>query len=167
VTGVRRWQVATVVLALALSGALVALGLTMSSLSHERALTDAGRQAQVAARKAVVSMTTYDYRTLSHDFAWVDEAGTAKFRKQYAEVSAPIKKLVLALRARAEGSVVASAAEVKDADHVVVLVFVDQTLSNPGQSQPGLDQPRVTMTMVRQGGRWLVDEVKLNNLTTQ
>ncbi|MCW2857404.1 MAG: hypothetical protein JWR52_3019 [Marmoricola sp.] len=166
-TASKRWQVATGVLAVALVAALVVLVLTLRSLSHEHDLTDAGTQAQAAARKAVVSMTTYDYRTLPHDFAWVDDAGTAKFRKQYAEVSAPIKKLVLQLKAHAVGSVVASAAEVKDVDHVLVLVFVDQTLSNPGQAQPGLDQPRVTMSMVRQGGRWLVDEVKLNNLTTQ
>lgn len=163
----RRWQVAAGVLAVALVAALVVLVLTMRSLSHERDLSDAGKQAEAAARKAVVSMTTYDYQTIPRDFAWVNDAGTAKFRKQYAEVSAPIKKLVAQLKARAVGSVVASAADVQDVDHVTVLVFVDQTLTNPGQSQPGLDQPRVTMSMVRQGGRWLVDEVKLNNLTGQ
>ncbi len=163
----RRWQVAAGVLAVALVAVLVVLVLTMRSLSHERDLSDAAKQAEAAARKAVVSMTTYDYQTIPRDFAWVNDAGTAKFRKQYAEVSAPIKKLVAQLKARAVGSVVASAADVQDVDHVTVLVFVDQTLTNPGQSQPGLDQPRVTMSMVRQGGRWLVDEVKLNNLTGQ
>lgn len=163
----RRWQVAVGVLAVALVAALVVLVLTMRSLSHERDLSDAGKQAEAAALKAVVSMTTYDYRTIPRDFAWVNDAGTAKFRKQYAEVSAPIKKLVVAQKAHAVGSVVASAADVTDADHVTVLVFVDQTLTTPGVAQPGLDQPRVTMSMVRQGGRWLVDDVKLYNLTGQ
>ena len=131
-------------------------------------LAAAGKSADQAARKAVVEMTSYDYRTVRTDFAWVDDAGTARFRKQYAEVSAPIKKLVVKLKARAKGTVVASAPVVKDADHVTVLLFVDQEISNPGNgsgAQRGLDQPRVTMQMVRQGGRWLVDKVKISSLS--
>jgi Mce-associated membrane protein len=128
------------------------------------ALQQAGTQAQAAARRAVIEMTTYDYRTVDKDFAWVDDAGTAAFRQHYAQVSSPIKQLVVRMQAKAQGSVVASATEVKDADHVVVLLFVDQVITNPGQSGKGLDQPRVTMSMVRQGGRWLVQDVSLNTL---
>ncbi|RNL79563.1 hypothetical protein [Nocardioides marmorisolisilvae] len=132
-------------------------------------LAAAGKAANKAARVAVVEMTTYDYKSVNKDFAWVDDAGTAKFRKQYAEVSAPIKKLVVQLKAKANGTVVDSAPIVKDADHVTVLLFVDQTISNPGSGstgpQKGLDQPRVTMKMVRQGGRWLVDEVNISSLS--
>lgn len=129
------------------------------------AFAQAGRSAEKAARAAVTSMTTYDYATLEKDFSWVDDAGTAKFRQHFEEVSVPIKKLVLARKADARGSVVASAADVRDADHVTVLLFVDQVLTIPGQTQHGLDQPRVTMSMVRQNGRWLVDDVQLNSLT--
>lgn len=132
------------------------------------ALAAAGKAADRAARTAVVEMTSYDYRTVTKDFSWVDEAGTAKFQKQYAEISAPIKKLVVQLRATAKGTVVASAPVVKDTSHVTVLLFVDQAITNPGNGstgpQRGLDQPRVTMQMVRQGGRWLVDEVKISSL---
>lgn len=161
------------VIALALAAAmLLTVGLggwrlhsEHSDLSEARALTAAGVGAEAAARSAVVRMTSYDYASIDKDFAWVDDAGTAKFRKQYVEVSAPIKKLVLQLKAHAEGNVVAAAPEVRDRNHVTVLMFVDQTLTNPSDKTPGLDQPRVTMTMVRQDGRWLVDEVKLSNLT--
>jgi Mce-associated membrane protein len=145
---------------------------TGGSQGEDRAvrLVAAGKAADKAARVAVVEMTTYDYRTVAKDFAWVDDAGTAKFQKQYAEVSKPIKKLVVQLKAKATGSVVASAPNVKDADHVTVLLFVDQEISNPGTGgsapQRGLDQPRVTMQMVRQDGRWLVDEVKISNLAS-
>ena len=129
----------------------------------------AGKAADRAARRAVVEMTSYSYKTVDQDFRWVDDAGTHKFQKQYAEVSKPIKTLVVQLRATAKGTVVASAPIVKDADHVTVLVFVDQAISNPGTGgadpQRGLDQPRVTMQMVRQGGRWLVDEVKISSLS--
>ena len=58
---------------------------------------------------------------------------------------------------------------IPNADHVTVLIFVDQEISNPGTGgsdpQKGLDQPRVTMKMVRQGGRWLVDEVNISSLS--
>ena len=132
------------------------------------ALAAAGKAADKAARAAVVEMTSYDYRTVAKDFAWVDDAGTAKFQEQYAEISAPIKKLVVQLKATAKGTVVASAPLVKDTHHVTVLVFVDQAISNPGNGstgqQRGLDQPRVTMQMVKEGGRWLVDQVKISSL---
>jgi Mce-associated membrane protein len=133
------------------------------------ALAAAGKAADAAARKAVVEMTSYDYRTVTTDFAWVDDAGTAKFRQQYAEVSAPIKRLVVSLKATAKGTVVASAPVARDIDHVTVLLFVDQEISNPGSGstkpQRGLDQPRVTMEMLRQDGRWLVDDVRISSLS--
>lgn len=133
------------------------------------ALAAAGKAADKAARVAVVEMTSYDYRSVATDFAWVDEAGTTKFQKQYAEVSAPIKKLVVQLKAKAKGTVIDSAPIVKDVDHVTVLLFVDQEISNPGTGgsdpQRGLDQPRVTMQMVRKDGHWLVDEVKISSLS--
>ncbi len=128
---------------------------------------EAGEGAEAAARKAVVAMTSYRYQSVEEDFSWVEEAGTDKFRDQYAEVSKPVKELVVRLKARASGSVVASAPIVHDADHVTVLLFVDQELISEGSSdQPsrGLDQPRVTMSMVREGGRWLVDSVDLKSL---
>lgn len=142
-----------------------------SAPSDDRAaaLLQAGKDADAAARKAVIRMTTYDYRTADDDFSWVDDAGTDRFRAQYAEVSKPIRTLVVRLKATATGTVVDSAPRVEDARHVTVLLFVDQEISNPGsgsgEPQRGLDQPRVSMSMVLQDGRWLVDEVQLGTLS--
>jgi len=133
------------------------------------AYAEAGEAAEEAARAAVVAMTSYRYRTADQDFAWVEDAGTDKFRDQYAEVSKPVKELVVRLKANAEGSVVASAPVVEDEDHVTVLLFVDQELtsqSSTGEPSRGLDQPRVIMTMVREDGRWLVDAVELKSLNS-
>lgn len=158
-------RVPVVVLAVLLAAAVVALTLVTLAWRHERDLRDAGSAAEKAARTAVVEMTTYDYKSLDHDFAWVDDAGTTKFREHFAKATAPLKTLVTAEKASAQGSVVASAAHVQDTSHVTVLLFVDQTLTKPGQTQRSLDQPRVEMTMVEQGGRWLVDDVSLVSLT--
>ena len=153
-----------VALAAALIAALVGLGLVWQAWDHQRDLDDAGRDAQRAARAAAVAMTSYDYRTADKDFGWVDTAGTAKFRTQYAEVSAPIRQLVVRTKAHAEGSVVQSAVRVRDDRHATVLLFVDQVLTSEGSADREVDQPRVVMTMVRQGSRWLVDEVELGSL---
>src|SRR5690348_17235392 len=87
------------------------------------ALAAAGKAADKAARAAVVEMTSYDYKTVDQDFGWVDDAGTTKFKKHYREVSKPIMKLVVQLKAKATGTVVASAPLPKDNAHVTVLLF--------------------------------------------
>jgi Mce-associated membrane protein len=169
----KQWKLVAAVLALLLVAALITLVVLARHSEDDASVPDASAQvrldaehdADAAAKKAAVSLTTYDWATLDEDFSWAEDAGTAKFQDQYAEVSAPIRKLVLELKAHAEGSVVDSAARATDADHVTVLLFVDQTLTNQGSSERKLDQPRMTMSMVREGGRWLVDEVKLSNLT--
>lgn len=170
----RGWRLLSGVLALALVGALVALGLvvgnddtTADGSGEAYALSDAGTQAEKAARSAAVHMTTYSSTTLATDFDWVDTAGTPKFRTYYREVSEPIKKLVRQLGSKAVGSVVDSAPKVRDVDHVTVLLFVDQVITGRDATDRQLDQPRVTMSMVRSDGRWLVDEVKLRNLLTR
>jgi Mce-associated membrane protein len=157
----------------ALVASLVGLGFALSDTGSAKSdaaatkaldLSRASAGAERAARAAAVHLTTYDYRTLATDFSWVQDAGTAKFRKEYAEISAPVKKVVAQLRVHAVGSVDDSAAKAKDADHATVLLFVDQTLTSATDSERKLVTPRITMTMVRVGGRWLVDEVALRNL---
>jgi len=155
-----------VVLALALAACLVALGLLWQDLSERRELDQAGEQAERAARKAVTAMTTYDHRTLDEDFAWVEEAGTVRFQEFFAESSKQARAFIEEIRARATGEVVAAAADVEDAERVDVLLFVDQTITSRGEEGSRIDQPRVTMTMVREGEVWLVDEVQVNNLLT-
>jgi Mce-associated membrane protein len=73
---------------------------------------------------------------------------------------------IQSLKAKAVGTVIDSSATAADAGHVKVLLFVDQKIRSEQESRPGLDQPRVTMQMVREDGEWLVDEVQLNNLVS-
>jgi Mce-associated membrane protein len=165
-----RWRTASIVLTVGLVICLAGLvhelstDGTSSQADHALVVSRAESGAEKAARVAAVHLTTYDYRSLDTAFSWVDDAGTAKFRKEYAKVSAPIKKVVAQLKVHAVGSVDDAAAEAKDADHATVLLFVDQTLTSGTSSERKLVTPRVTMTMVRTGGHWLVDEVAVRNL---
>lgn len=127
----------------------------------------AATAAEEAARAAVTRMTTYDFRTVEEDFSWVDDAGTTGFQETFADATADAVEVIKGLRSSALGTVIDSAATIEDAGSVKVLLFVDQELTAPGQEQPKLEESRVTMQMVRQDGRWLVDEVELQNLLGQ
>jgi Mce-associated membrane protein len=172
---VAQWRMVAGVLAVLLLAAVVTLGVLISKRDPEtgsssgsagaQQLQEAEHAAEQAARKDAVALTTYDWSSLEADFAWAKSDGTTAFQARYAQVSAPIRDFVLKIKAHAVGSVVASAATAKDADHVTVLLFVDQAITNETNSERRLDQPRMSMSMVRSGGRWLVDDVKINNLT--
>ena len=146
-----------------LVAALVGLALLWShdrDLQHQADLRAAEDAAAGAASDIAEQMTSYDYRTVGQDFAWVRDDGTASFRKTYEESTKPIQRLVVRTRAHAEGKVSDAAATAQDADHVTVLLFVDQALQHPG-GRTRTDSSRVVMDMVFQGGRWLVDDVQL------
>lgn len=162
-----RSRAVVLLLTVALVAALVGLGLSWRAYDEQRDLAEAGREAEAAARAAVTSMTTYDHETVEEDFAWVEEAGTQDFQQFFAESSSRARELITAVRASAQGEVVASAANVVSTDEVEVLLFVDQRITSAGEEGTRLDQPRVTMHMVRRDGRWLVDRLQVNNLLTE
>ena len=166
--GVRRWV--PVLLAVALAAALVAVGLLWQAGHEQRqdaaanaALIEAGAQARAAAERAAVAMSTYDYRTVEEDFAWVDTAATEEFQQRFSEISLPSINLVKTLESSAKGEVVDSGVVVEDATHVKVVLFVDQRITGKGEGTSEPDQSRVTMHMVEQGGVWLVDDVELKS----
>lgn len=170
------WRTVAIGLALALTLALAGLvvvlvrddaGPTRGSDATAETLLAAEADAEKAARAAAISLTTYDYQTLDTDFDWVVTAGTPAFRDRYADVVTATRKVVTELKVHAVGSVDAAAATAQDADHVTVLLFVDQTLTSDAGAERRLATPRVRMSMVRSGSRWLVDDAAVRNLLEQ
>lgn len=165
-------RVTALVLALSLTATLVVVALLLrdddpapqANDASASALLDASTGAQKAARDAVVRMTTYDYRTIEKDFGWVDDAGTDAFQTYFTKSRRDVTPVIRHDRVIAKGAVIQSAAKAIDADHATVLLFVDQIIRVAGQRGTKIDQPRVTLDMVRQDGRWLVDKVHLNGL---
>jgi Mce-associated membrane protein len=160
-------------LVLALVASLVAVVLLWRDRddAEERAdsstsLVDASLEAEQAARDSVTRLTSYSFRTADESFDWVEEYGTEKFQENFAGAAEAAIAYIKSLKATAVGTVIDSAATAADADHVKVLLFVDQEIRSQGKPGSRLDQPRVTMQMVRQGGEWLVDEVQVNNLVS-
>lgn len=126
----------------------------------------AGVGAEAAARSAVERMTTYTFATVEDDFTWVEDAGTDRFQAYFAGATNDAVAVIKSLGASATGTVIDSAPSVTDVTHVNVLLFVDQEITTRKQTESKLDQPRVSMQMVLQDGRWLVDEVAVNDLLT-
>lgn len=168
-----RVLVGVVALVVALVTAVVVAGLlgddeTRRAAGSQRLAAEAraAEAAEQAARRAVVAMTTYDAATVEEDFGWVEEVGTAAFRETFAPATGDLVDLIAELDSSAEGTVIASAATVRDPRDVEVLLFVDQEITAPGV-RPRLEEQRVRMQMVREGGRWLVDEIEIDNLLTR
>ena len=134
-------------LVVALVASLVALVLVWQDRddAEERAdsadaLVDASVAAEKVAREAVTRMTTYSYRTIEEDFAWVDEVGTQKFQENFGGAVDDSVTYITSLKAQAVGTVIDSSATAADADHVKVLLFVDQKIRSE-QADPSRARP--------------------------
>ncbi len=150
-------------LTVVLIAALVALALAWRAERHQSALRSAGTSATAAARTVAVDLTTYDYRTVKADHARVAALGTPRFRSYFASVGAKSAAVVRSLHVTARGRVIAAAPLVRDTSHVRVLLFVDQVVSARDTKGSHTEEPRISMQMVHDGGRWLVDTVQLED----
>lgn len=155
----------TAALGVLLVVALIALGVTWRAERHQVALHDAGVQAERAARTVATALTTYDYRHLGAQRATVRSLGTSRFQRYFGSVSGQSAKAVVSLRATATGKVLDAAPDVADTSHVAVLLFVDQTVTGKGIRGTRTEEPRMRLSMVEVGGRWLVDAVELENVS--
>lgn len=163
----RRHRVLVGALVLALVASLVVLALVWREWSQLQDRAAAEDAAERAARQAVLAMTTYDHETLEQDFAWVERVGTEDFEEFFRRSSKRARTYIEKVEASATGEVVASAADVQGPDRVEVLLFVTQTITRAGAGDKRVDRPRVTMTMVRVDGEWLVDHVELSGALTR
>lgn len=155
-TGPRR---STVILS-TISVALVA-ALAFVLLRSDADDSTARQEALEAATTAAIDLTTYRHTQLERDFAWVDDAATDAFAKEYAIANEPLRDIITRLEADAVGTVVEASATVESPDRVTVLLFVDQTITNGTDDKTRVERNRVVMSMVERGGAWLVDDVEL------
>lgn len=128
---------------------------------RDNALHEARSSAVASAREYAVALTTYDYQTLRGDFTKVSSNATGAFAKEYKQVSSNLTKLIKRNKAVSEGNVTAAGLVSGNTDRAVVLLFVDQTITNSKISKPRIDRNRMRMTLLRENERWLIDNVEL------
>ncbi len=150
--------VATVAVLAVCAAALAAVA--AERVSHRHAVDRARENGIAAATTGVASVLSYDYRHLSADFQKAEALLTPRFRKEYDRTTAAgVKPLAAKYKAQSSAHVSAAGTVSVSPDRVVVLVFVDQTVTNSQLAAPRLDRSRIDVTIVHQGGRWLIDRL--------
>ena len=121
----------------------------------------AAQQARTAAEKYTLVLTSIDTKNVDKNFADVLAGSTGEFKDMYAKSSAQLRQLLVDNKAAAHGTVVESAVQSATADKAVVLLFVDQSISNTAVPEPRIDRSRIKMTMENVDGQWLAEKVEL------
>ncbi len=152
----------------------LAAGLVFTSVRLHNADTNAGklRQAEAvdaartsslaAAETYAVEIASYNYKTLSAGFAAVTAHSTPSFTKTFQKSSALLEPVLTKYKAVAKATVVAAGLTSCTTQQAVAVVLLNQTVTNTAQKKgPTTDESRVSMTLVHEGGHWMIDQVKL------
>lgn len=158
--GRRKWVLVGIVVAvfvavLALSGFL---GWTV--LQNQQ-VAQAGKQAQDAAVSYAQILTSIDSDKVDENFNQVLAGATGEFKDMYSQSSMQLRQLLIDNKASAHGVVMESAVQSATKDKVVVLLFVDQSVSNSTVPDPRIDRSRIKMTMDKVDGQWRASKVEL------
>lgn len=127
--------------------------------THQLAL--AGQQAQQAAVTYAQALTSIDSNNVDQNFRQVLDGATGEFKDMYTQSSVQLRQLLIENKATAHGAVVDSAIQSESTHTVVVLLFIDQTVTNTQLPDPRMDRSRIKMTMQKVDGRWLASKVQL------
>ena len=152
--------VVTTLLCVPLAAALPTLATREGdALTAERARSAAA----AAAKQAVETVLSYDYRTIDDDIANARDDATGEFAAQYAASADQLAAQASQTKAIVQATASQPAVVAADGDQVVVLLFVDQAsvkqLADAGSPTTRIDQSRVRVTMSRTGDRWLISQL--------
>lgn len=154
--GPRARRTLTVVVALVVVIAVAAVTVLAVLLIRAHSRDTAAAEATASARDSVATLLSYDASALDADLGRSRSLIAPEFGPEFDRLveqliapSARQTKLVT----RAE--VLRTAAISAEPDRVEVLAFLRQTTTRPG-SEPAITGSRATVTLTRDGGRWLV-----------
>ena len=128
---------------------------------QEHQIKQAGEQAQQAAIAYAQVLTSIDSNNVDQNFRQVLDGATGEFKDMYTQSSVQLRQLLIDNKATAHGVVVDSAIQSESTNKVVVLVFIDQTVTNTQAPDPRIDRSRIKITMEKVDGRWRASKVQL------
>ena len=136
---------------------LLGAGWLYWDVSQRRAAQRSGTEALQAARDSIVAILSYRPESAERE---LETAAEDRLTGQFLQDYSQLIKTVVAPNARQQGvsaaaRVPAAAVISADADRVVVLAYVDQTMT-VGTADPTRTDSSVRVTMERVDGRWLV-----------
>ena len=130
-------------------------------LLQEHRQDDLRRSAAEEASRLVVQLATYDHADVDANLDAVAAEATPGFAARYREVSDGLRDLLASGEGTSTGTVSHSAVESIDGDTAVVLVFLDQEVTNVTVPDGRVDFSRMVVTVVSDGDRWLLDDAQL------
>lgn len=130
-------------------------------LWQQHRLASAAAAGQHAAVDYAQVLTSIDSDKVDDNFDAVVNGATGEFKDTYTKASVQLRQLLIDNKATAQGTVVESAVQSKSRDKVVVLLMVNQSITNTTRPDPRVDRIRMKMTMQRVDGHWLASKVEL------
>ena len=142
-----------------------ALAFTLIHFNEQPSNTSQRISVLNAAATYGAELSTYDYKNLNGPgsaWAQVEANATPAFRKDFAKTSGDLAKLLHQYNATAVGHVLNAGLQNLTSSRAVVLLFIDQDVTNTVQQPHKTVQPlRVLITLVRQNGKWLIDNLQV------
>jgi Mce-associated membrane protein len=125
--------------------------------SHER------EEAAVikAARYNVRDLMSYDYRSIDKDMDRALSRTTGSFHDTMSKAMEANRDDFVSLKAVAKVKVIAAAAQSMTDSRAMVLLFVDQTVTNSRTPGPTTDRTRIVMTLSKVAGGWRISKLTL------
>ncbi len=108
------------------------------------------------AKQYAIDFASYSYKTLDADYARVKSHLTGSFVADYEKAAEALKPVVQKYQGGATATVEGAGIESYDGTHATVVVFLDQTIVNSTSKTPRVDRNRLSLTLERVGGTWLV-----------
>ncbi|MDA0249846.1 MAG: Mce protein [Actinomycetota bacterium] len=158
---IRRSSLRNAALAAAFVVLLAATGFLGWQVLQDRQLRQASEEAQRAAVSYAQVLTSIDSDKVDENFKEVLDGATGEFKDMYSQSSVELRQLLVENKATARGVVVDSAVQSASKDKAVVLLFVDQSVSNTKLPDPRIDRSRMKMTLEKVDGRWRASKVEL------
>ncbi|HEV2361347.1 MAG TPA: hypothetical protein VGS21_06580, partial [Acidimicrobiales bacterium] len=151
-----------VLVGLAVAAGLVIVALHFRSERNQAANVANARDTALAAAKTyAVAIGTYNWQHLDQDFQIVLDHSTSSFQTSYKQSSGALKTDLVKFHATSNATVVAEGVESATTTRVVVLVFLDQTVTNSTQKAPTTDRSQLEMTLLWQHNGWFINNVTL------
>lgn len=144
-----------------LGGLLVGTGILGWQVWQQHQIKQASMEAQRAAISYAQVLTSIDSNKVDENFKDVLDGATGEFKDMYSQSSVELRQLLIENKATAHGVVVDSAVQEASKNKAVVLLFVDQSVSNTKLPDPRIDRSRMKMTLEKVDGRWRASKVEL------
>lgn len=154
-------RVITVVAGVTFVAALGFSGFVGWQLKQQDDTAAAGRAALAVAQTYAVALTSVDNQNIDQNFAQVLNGATGEFKDMYSQSASQLRQVLIDNKAVSKGTVVDAAIKSASKTEVVVLLFIDQSISNVVNPQPRIDRSRVRMTMKLVDNQWLASKIDI------